>query len=265
MPDPRTRLLLLIIMSGLGICLEGAGPLLLLAGAPMALLMLHPAAAGWRLRVAGLALLLCWSTALSQGLFWAGWPRTPLIGWGPAVLWREGVTHGLLQSTRFIASLAAGGLVVISTPTDRMLAALIALRLPPGLVMMGTAALRALPLIAEEWSAIRRARAARGRAWRAPWLWIAQESMLLQPLMARCLRRAWALAESLDARGFDPLAPRTVLLPDRLPWPDRAVLALAWALLAVCAALRGLFLLYQGGIWYDARLLPLYAWVRAWL
>ena len=265
MTDPRARLLLLLLYGAIGLCLDGAIPLLILAALPTLLLLAHPNAAGWRLRIVGLAALLCWSTVLSQGLFWAGWPRTPIFALGPLALYREGLIHGLVQSARFVAALSAGALVVTATPADRLLAALISLRLPPGLVMMGTAALRALPMIAAEWVAIRQARAQRGRPWRPPHTWIAQEAALLRPLMARCLRRARALAESLDARGFDPLAPRTVLLPVALPAFERAVIAAAAAAFLALAALRLLFLLYQAGVWYDGRLLEVYAWVRLYL
>lgn len=265
MTDPRARILLLLLYGAVGLCLDGPAPLLLLAAAPAALLLAHPGASGWRLRIAALAALLCWSTTLSQGLFWAGWPRTPLLALGPLALYREGLTHGLVQSARFVAALSAGALVVIATPADRLLAALIALRLPPGLVMMATAALRSLPVIAAEWASIRQARAQRGRPWRPPHTWIAQEAALLRPLMARCLRRARALAESLDARGFDPLAPRTVLLPPQIPALERAVLAAGTLLLAALASLRILFLLYQSAVWYDGRLLEVYAWIRVWM
>lgn len=229
--------------------------------------MLHPKAAGWRLRLVGGALVLVWSTVISQGLFWAGWPRTPLWAWGPIHLYKEGLLHGLVASCRFVASLAGGALLVITTPTDRLVAALRRSGLPSGLLLMTTTALRFVPLVAEEWATVRQARAARGRpVWQRPlWAWLSLEAALFRPVIARSLRRSQALAESLDSRGFDPLQERTSLHPLQFRWRDYGVLGLLGLGLLGLGTARLLFILYAQDLWYSPNLRPLYAWIRSYL
>jgi energy-coupling factor transport system ATP-binding protein len=268
--DPRTRLGLVAILGVLVLCLEGAVPLAVLAAVTHAGLLLHPSTAGWRLRILGGAALLAWSTALSQGLFWNDWPRTPLLVLWPEVgvqITREGLTHGLVQSLRFLSLSAAGIWVALSTPADRLLAALLALRVPFGVALMGSTALRFVPLVGSELLAVRAARAHRGRpAWaRSPWAWAHLEVDLLRPVVARSLRRARALAESLETRGFHPTAPRAIRDPLRLRGLDFAALASAGALTTFVASARLLFAAYGAELYYAPALRPLYAFVRTWL
>lgn len=270
MTDPRARLGVLFCLGTLVLCLEGALPLGLLAATTSLAAMLHPRAVGWRLRfLAGVA-LLAWSTALSQGLFWADWPRTPLVvlSRSPSiVVCREGVVHGLVQSLRFLALMAAGLWVALSTAPDRLVAGLLAMRVPFGIALMGVTALRFVPLVGVELLAVRQARARRGRPlWqRTPWAWLRLEAALLRPVAARALRRARALAESLETRGFHPTAPRAVREPLRFGWGDGVGLGLAAivTMLAVCA--RGLYVLYGAELYYSPGLRPLYAFVRGWM
>lgn len=265
--DPRARLAWLALLGVLVVVLEN--PLLLGLAALGALLGLlsHPAAAAWRWRVLGALLLLAWTTALSQGLFYAVQPRTALVQLGPLVIWREGVRHGLLQSFRFDLLLLAGVWTAVATPTDRLVAALRALRLPFGLVLMGATLVRFVPVVAGEWMQVREARARRGRpAWqRSPGAWLALELSLLRPLAARALRRARALAESLDTRGFHPTGARTEHGLGALSAWDTALLGLYGALTTAALGARLLYAAYGLELWYDPRLRGLYGFVRGWL
>ena len=88
---------------------------------------------------------------------------------------------------------------------------------------------------------------------------------MLRPVVAEALRRARSLAESLDARGFDPEAPRAVARPLRFkPW-EFPLLAGALATTAFVAGVRILFILYTSEVLYIASLRPLYGFVRQWL
>jgi len=191
----------------------------------------------------------------------------PLLSLGPLVIYREGVTWGLVQSLRLVAVTLAGLAVAVSTPPDRAFAALLRLRVPFGAAFLAVTALRFVPEIGGELLVVRQARARRGRpAWqRPPWRWLALEVSMLRPVVARSLRRARALAESLDARGFDPVAPRAVRRPLRMrPW-EPAVLAGAGALGAAALAARLLYLLYTSETAWFPALRPVYALVRRWL
>ena len=118
--------------------------------------------------VGGVALLVVWSTVFSQAMFFAGEPRTPVftlvpeLRWGPMAfpgvrLYREGAWYGLLQSSRMVATMLAGLTVCLSTSPERLLAALVWLRMPAALSFMAVAALRLLPVLVDEWSTVRAA------------------------------------------------------------------------------------------------------------
>lgn len=265
--DPRARILLVLCAGLVGLALERPVSLLIFALLMAAPFLVIPVERRTALRV-GLALLsVVWGTVLSQALFYAAQPRTPLLVLGPVTFWREGVLWGLAQSLRFIGLLLAGLALVRTTPVDRLYLALVALRLPFGVALMAATALRFLPVIGEELRQVRAARAARGRPiWaRSPLAWLRLELRLLAPVVARSWRRASALAESLDARGFDPVAPRGTLRPLRWRWADSAVLGVvASATVGLCLA-RVLYLLYTAEALYIPALRPLYAVVRAWL
>jgi energy-coupling factor transport system ATP-binding protein len=269
--DPRLRLLLVLLLGLTVVLLDSAWSLSALALALVVTALVHPAVRPWRRALVFGALAMAWSTALSQSLFWVDWPRTPLFALGPLTFWREGAVNGLAQSTRFIALAAAGLLLAASTPTDRMVTALrssvFGKKLPVSLVLMVAAMVRFVPLVASEWAEVRGARRARGRpAWqRSPVAWLTLEVNLLRPVVARCIRRARMLAESLDTRGFDADAPRGIANP--LAWRRSDSVVLSGALFAVLilTTARTLYGLYAGDVWYYSALRPLYAFVRAWL
>ncbi|MFZ5475811.1 MAG: energy-coupling factor transporter transmembrane component T family protein [Myxococcota bacterium] len=267
MTDPRARLVALFCLGVVVLCLEGAPALLGVATVSVGAALAQPRARGWRLRLLGAVALLLWTTAVSQGLFYATWPRTPLFHLGPLVFVREGLVHGLVQALRFVTLLSAGLAVALSTSPDRLLAAMLALGVPYGLAMMGATALRFVPLVGEEALAVRAARARRGRpVWRrTPWAWLALEADLLRPVAARAIRRARALAESLETRGFHPTAPRAVRRPLRMGAVDRVALAGVVGVTTIVAVARALYVAYGLEIWYRPELRPVYAFVRAWL
>lgn len=88
---------------------------------------------------------------------------------------------------------------------------------------------------------------------------------MLRPTVAEALRRARALAETLDARGFDATAPRGVGRPLRLAGWERGLLAVVGAAVLATVGARILFLLYAAELLYLPALRPLYGFVRAWL
>ncbi|MCB9765488.1 MAG: energy-coupling factor transporter transmembrane protein EcfT [Alphaproteobacteria bacterium] len=265
--DPRTRLWLVICAGVLAVTLERPAALLAFAAtcaAPM--LWLRPPWAWWRRGLIATATIL-WSTTLSQGLFYAEQPRVAWAVLGPLTLWREGLSWGLAQSLRFVGTSLAGLTLALSTPPDRMYAALLRLRVPFGLALMASTALRFVPEVGRELWVVRRARAGRGRpVWRrSPWAWLRLEVQLLGPVVARAWRRAQNLAESLDARGFDPLAPRAVRRPLRFSALDIGIIAASGALTLGVAGARILYVLYTSDTWYHPALRPLYGFVRGWL
>ncbi|MBN2797760.1 MAG: hypothetical protein JXX28_01315 [Deltaproteobacteria bacterium] len=266
MSEPRLKLLLVGCVGLLAVTLERPGSLALLALAGAVALIRVPASRPYWGRGALVVGAAVWGTVLSQGLFYAEHPRVALLSVGPLSLYREGALYGLVQSLRMIAVSLAGLGLVVSTPRDQLLRGLMGLGLPSGLAFMVMTALHFLPDTVREALEVRRARARRGRpVWqRSPWAWLALELSLLRPVVARLIRRARTLAESLDARGFDPLR-----VEARAPWGGSPG---AWALtLAACAGTallvgaRLIFLAYTSGLAWFPALRPLYGWVRAWM
>ncbi len=265
--DPRTRLGLLAAVGVLAITLDRPGSLLLLVAiCVLPMIAVRPSRAWW-LRGLGVVVALVWSTVFSQAIFYAQLPRVPLGSLGPLVFYREGVSYGLVQSLRLVAVGLAGLALAVTTPSDRLHAALLRLRLPFGVALMTATALRFVPEVTREWQVVRRARAGRGRpAWRrTPWAWLALEVSMLRPVVARSVRRAWALAASLDARGFDPVAPRTARRPLVLSWWEVALLLGVAVGVAGVVAARLLYVLYTSETFYASALRPLYGFVRGWL
>lgn len=199
------------------------------------------------------------------GAFLRGRAANPVELFGLRV-YAEGALHGAAQSLRFLALLGAGLAVALSTPPDRMAAALARLGVSPALALVATAALGSAPVVLEEWRAVRAARARRGRpAWRrSPWAWLVLEASLARPVAARALRRAQVLGESLDARGFDAGAATAETGVGAGAWPWAGA-GLAVGVAGAALAARLLFLAYASGLYYEPALRPLYAWVRAWM
>ena len=267
MTDPRTRLLLVLAVGLLAVTVDSVPALALLAlVSGLALAKTGLSRALWK-GIATIALVIVWSTVLSQGLFYGDQPRVALLELGPLVVWREGVMWGLLQSLRMISLCLAGAALAMSTPPDRIFAALLRLRVPFGLAFLAVTALRFVPQVGRELLIVRRARARRGRPVhkRNPWAWLRLELMLLKPVVARSLRRARVLAESLDARGFDPSAPRAVRRPLTMArWEIALLCGVGLVVLATISA-RVLMLLYTSETLYFPELRELYGFVRDWL
>jgi len=265
--DPRTRLLLLAAVSLLAVLFEGPVALGLLALAAAAGFTSLPLAWRWRWRALGLVAVIVWSTVLSQGLFYAAQPRVAWLSLGPIAFYGEGARHGLIQSLRLVAVGLAGVAVAVGTPPDRLFAALTALRVPWSLGFLAVTALRFVPVMGREALIVRQARARRGRPLspRRPLAWLRQEVALLLPVVARSLRRAHALAETLDARGFDPVAPRTHSVALRFARWEPPLLALVGATVLAIAASRLLFALYVAEVWYHPGWRDFYGFVRDWL
>jgi len=265
--DPRVKFLLLLMAGTLAVILNSAFSLGLFAMVCGMSLGASGISNRWKLRGSAIILAIVWSTVLSQSLFYGQQPRTALFEMGPFVFWREGLNHGLVQSLRFIGISLAGIALAISTPPDKLLSAMQKFGIPSGLCFLTVTALRFVPTVGNELLAVRAARRHRsgGRINRRPWVVLATELGLLMPVLARSLRRARSLAESMHIRGFDPQAVRTARRT--ITWTGRDTWVMTGSLtafLAICGA-KFLYLLYTLEIAYIPDLRPLYGWCREWL
>ncbi len=285
--DPRLKLCWLACVSILAVVLDAVGALATLAllSATMASGLRMPPRA-WRLLALVVAAIV-WGALLSQGLFYAAEPRTPLLTLIPTFeigrwqaaglrLYREGVTYGLAQSLRMVAVTIAGLTVCLSTSPPRLLAALTWLRVPTAIGFMTVAAMRFVPLVLSEYQIVRQARwlrsaRSRGGNWsqscRPGHLAKAlrTEAALLIPVIAAALRRATSLATSVAARGFDPTARRRPYPPLKMSlveiWLTATLLSATVAILVA----KLLYWLYLAELYYRPGLRPLYDFARTWL
>jgi len=180
----------------------------------------------------------------------------PLLGLGPRVLVRYGwpVLLGLggiwlanylasgsvasltVISLRLIALALPGLLLVLTTEPVELADALVQIWHAPARFAYGAlAAFRLIPLLAEEWQSLRRARRARGvDAGRNPIAGVRLFGGLIFALLVLAIRRGVRLAMAMDARGFGAHRERTFARPSVLRRTDWAFLA-ATAVLAVAA------------------------------
>jgi energy-coupling factor transport system permease protein len=193
-------------------------------------------------RVAGTARLLLLS-AVTVGLTNAvfGSTKTGDVLLGPITTGSAQV--GLAIGLRVVALGLPGILVVAATdPVDLADSLVQQLHLPAKFAYGTLAALRLLPLLAEEWETLTLARRARGvDAGRNPVARLAQFAGQVLSLLVAAVRRGIRLATAMDARGFDSGSPRTAARQQAVS-PADIVLVLAAAAVAVGAVVTSVLL-----------------------
>ena len=265
--DPRLKIVLLLMAGTLAVTLNTIASLLTLTLASGACLLVSGLTNPWKKRGAVIVVAIIWSTVLSQSLFYGQQPRTPLLSFGPVVFWSEGLAHGLAQSLRFVGLTLAGIALAISTSPDRLLVAMQKLGMPSGLCFLTVTALRFMPTVGREMLTIRQARRMRSgkRALMNPLDWLKVEIRLLMPALARSLRRARALGESMHVRGFDPATSRRTRRQLNWARKDTLILLCATVLLLATLSTKALFFLYTTDLYYQPALRRVYGLCRDWL
>lgn len=267
MIDPRLRILLVAGAGLLAISLEHALALGVLTAVTGTSMLAAGLPRKWRLRTLIIVLAVVWPTVLSQAIFYGEQPRTAVIALGPLTLWQEGMTHGLVQSLRFVSVSLAGVALAISTPPERLLIGLQRLGIPSGLCFLTVTALRFIPTMGAEALWVREARRHRGRSiWRRnPIAWLKVEIGLMRPILARTLRRSRALAASMDTRGFDPSARQEGRRTLTWRGSDTGIATLAASICASVVGSRIAYALYTLDLAYHPKLRWVYGLVRDWL
>jgi energy-coupling factor transport system permease protein len=179
-------------------------------------------------RTAGLLLLSAVTVGLTNAVF--GGTRTGEVMLGPITTGSAQV--GLAIALRVVAIGLPGILVLAATdPVDLADSLVQQLRVPAKFAYGTLAALRLLPLLAEEWETLSLARRARGvDRGRNPVARLAQFAGQVLSLLVGAVRRGVRLAAAMDARGFDSGLPRTAA---RRQVVRRADVALVLACVAV--------------------------------
>lgn len=269
--DPRLKLAWLLALSTLVVLVDSLPALVVLAAAgalPLAGVAMRRR--GWLL-VLGLLGVTVWATVFSQAIFYRPAGESP---WGEVLgvrFYAGGAAYGLVQSLRLVSGVLGGLAVCLSTSPERLLAALVRLRVPLAVGFMTVTALRFLPVMLDEMAAVRRARALRGYRFRVVGPRggllgsLRLELAALEPILAAALRRAGNLATSVASRGFDPLGRRTYYPALRLRGGEQAAILL---LIAACLAVAGVKTLYwlaAGQVLASPELEPLAEFARRWL
>ena len=185
-------------------------------------------------------LLVAVSVGVLNALF-APEQSDPLLPIGPFTLGGQNLVNGLALGLRLL-TIAVVGVVTLATtdPTDLADALVQQLHVSPRFSVGALAALRLLPIFADEWQIIRLARRARGvDAGRSPLAAVRIFFGELLTLLVSAIRRGTRLALAMDARGLGGRRCRGVARPQHVQAADR-LLILAAALLAIAAVAAAL-------------------------
>lgn len=189
---------------------------------------------GWPLLVAALGI------GLANALFPGEVSGTILLAMGPLRLTSSSLLVGLALALRLLGIAFVGVLALATTdPTDLAESLAQQLHLPSRFAIGALAAVRLLPLLAEEWQTISLARRARGvEAGGSPIAAIRLFAGKLLALLVAAIRRGTRLALAMDARGFGARDCRTWATPQRMSAADwwLVVAAVAIAVAATAAS-----------------------------
>ena len=165
---------------------------------------------------------------------------------GPIRIGAQTVVNGAGLTLRLVAIALAGILATAtSQPTDIADALVQQLRVSPRFAIGALAALRLLPLLAQEWQTIAMARRARGvEAGRNPLAAVRLFAGQLLALLVGAIRRGSRMALAMEARGFGSLGCRTVARVQRMRAADWA-----WVLGALLLAGAAIGISLAAGTW----------------
>lgn len=241
--DARSKLLAMaIVIVGVLIAAHAAGyvPLLLLLAVATVLGRVSPLRL-WR--AFGLLFIILAVGSIIVAILTPG--KTAAV-FGPIHLSRTGIDLAIRGGVQTLVILYTGALMVMTTAPSALghglvwyLNPLRRVRVPVDeIAVMVSIGLAFLPLLQQELQRILLAQRARGADFRRG-TWesrIAGALAILPPLLASNLRRAEELAVAMEARGYVPGAPRTLLNAGRFGLPDAVVLLLS--LVAAIIAVR---------------------------
>jgi energy-coupling factor transport system permease protein len=214
--DGATAAVILVVLAGL-LPISGLGPGTLLARA-------------WLLGLAAV------SIGVFNILFAAEQIGPIALSLGPIRIGAETIVNGAGLALRLLAIALAGLLATATTqPTDLADALVQQLRVSPRFAVGALAALRLLPLLAQEWQTIAMARRARGvDAGRNPIAALRLFAGQLMALLVGAVRRGSRMALAMEARGFGAAPCRTVARVQRMRTADWGLI-LGAVLLAAAA------------------------------
>lgn len=271
--DGRTKLCILFLFAVLMILADNPRTLFILFSVSVAL---HGLAGtpSYKWRALCLFMLLAlWGSVASQALFFAQYPKTPLVTLIPPTfpvlgpltdglyIYREGIIYGAVQGMRSAALLSMGLLLCWTSDPRELLRGLTSWRLSPQAAFMLVTAIRFFPVLAAEAGEVLvalRLRSGKNAGHRAG---IRYLPYMIKPLLTRCLRRSQTLALSVVSRGLFLAGKQSAS-----PWDFREKAVCFLFLLFVLAAGAGkiLYALAGEGLYIGA-FRTLYDWTKLYL
>jgi energy-coupling factor transport system permease protein len=235
--DPRTKLISLLLGSGIVFCFNHPGYV-----AAIALAVLAVAAAARCLGTVarlGRVLLVLFTVNVLIWLLTTG-GNTTLVRFGPLRLTVEGLTYGVGASFRFVVILVVSVVFVSCTSTEDVSAGLGRLRVPFPVTFVVSTAMRLVPTFVTSARTVVEAQAARGLSARSrnPLVRFRQLLPVLVPLVMYALRHAAQMSVALEARGFSLRGPRTSYRTSRLAVRDAVALVVLGVVAVTCLTLR---------------------------
>ena len=222
--DPRTKMVMVICLSGLALMYNTPGQLLMVLAVTVVLLLIFrfKLSAVWRYLKAFLSLMLflfviqCVFTRGGEVLLAAG--SVPLIT-------SQGVTSGASVVLRIMVVTAAAMLFTTFSSRDFILG-LVQWRVPYELAFMVSIALRFLPVFRDEFINVVTAVQLRGvELKKVPWgQKIALYRRMFFPVVYRTMLKAEQLSVAIEARGFRAYPRRTYLRRLQFHYADYAVM-----------------------------------------
>jgi energy-coupling factor transport system permease protein len=207
----------------------------------------------------GIPLLISVDMVTAGGLLAAELIALPVLGLGPrrllvyawpmalglAGIWLAnliasgGIGSLAVISVRLVALALPGLLLVLTTEPVTLADALVQLwHLPYRFAYGALAALRMVPLLADDWQSLRRARRARGiDAGRNPIAALRLYGGIVFALLVLAIRRGVRLAAAMDARGFGARRDRTYARVSTLHRRDAIFIAVAAVVAGLVVAL----------------------------
>jgi energy-coupling factor transport system permease protein len=145
-----------------------------------------------------------------------------VVSVGPVRIGAETLVNGAGLALRLLGVALAGLLATAtSQPTEVADALVQQLRVSPRFAVGTLAALRLLPLLAQEWQTLAMARRARGvDAGRSPIAALRLFAGMLLALLVGAIRRGTRMALAMEARGFGAMSCRTVARVQRMRRAD---------------------------------------------
>jgi energy-coupling factor transport system permease protein len=175
--------------------------------------------------------------------------RTPLLGpvpaWVPLVGGRlrvtsEGLLYGLVVISRTLALILIVPVVVLTTDPNTLVVGLVRLRVPYTGAFVFSSALRFLPLILAEATALMEAQRLRGLALERLGLWARGRAYarIVVPLVLGALIKSQQLEIVLQSKAFSGNAERTYLVPLELRPRDYVVIGVSALAVLLALTLR---------------------------